>query len=115
LSTRQRPAEAGRGTDIERRTGMRKLMHMSAAFVAGTLSLQGASAQQQDPNAGMEATGTVTEADEDMKQITVGDETFFMPEQAGTVVFPQVGDKVTLFYEQKGDRKVITRIGQPQN
>jgi hypothetical protein len=94
---------------------MRRLMLMSAALVAGTLSLQGASAQQQDPNAGMKATGTVTEADEDMKEITLGDQTFVMPEQAGTAVFPQVGDKVTLFYEEQGDQKVITRIGQPQN
>jgi hypothetical protein len=91
---------------------MRKLMLAGVALALGALSPQGGIAQQQD--SGTKVTGTVTEADENMQKITVNDETFVMPEQGGTVVFPQVGDKVTLFYEEQGGEKVITRIGQPQ-
>jgi hypothetical protein len=95
---------------------MRKLMIMSAALVAGALSLQGAAAQQQGSDSGMKMTGIVTEADEQTQKITIDDQTFVMPEGGGgTDLFPQVGDEVTLFYEEQGDQKVITRIGQSQD
>jgi Cu/Ag efflux protein CusF len=92
---------------------MRKLMVAGAALVAGALALQGAAAQQQ--GSGMKVTGIVTSTDEDAHKITIGDQTFVMPEQGGTALFPQAGDEVTLFYEEQGNEKVITRIGQPQN
>jgi hypothetical protein len=95
---------------------MRKLMIMSAALVAGALSLQGAAAQQQGSDSGMKMTGIVTTADEQTRKITINDQTFVMPEEGGgATLFPQAGDEVTLFYREEGDQKVITRIGQPQD
>jgi Cu/Ag efflux protein CusF len=91
---------------------MRKLMLTGVALALGALSPQAAVAQQQ--GSGTKVTGIVTEADEEMHKITINDETFVMPEEGGTALFPQEGDEVTLFYEEKGGEKVITRIGQPE-
>jgi hypothetical protein len=91
---------------------MPRFMLIAATLAAGVLSLGGAVAQQQDQQ---QVSGTVTEADEQTHTITVNDQTFVMPEQSGTALFPQVGDKITLFYEEQGEEKVITRIGQQQN
>jgi hypothetical protein len=58
-------------------------------------------------------TGKVTEADQ-QKQITVGDKTFAMSDQAGTAMSPKVGAEVTVFYEEQDGKNVVTRIGNAQ-
>jgi hypothetical protein len=63
----------------------------------------------------MKVTGMVAEADQETKEITIGDKTFVMPEEGGGAsLFPQVGAEVTVFYEEQGGKNVITRIGQAQ-
>ena len=62
----------------------------------------------------MKATGMVTKVDKDKHQIKVGDQTFMMPMGGGAAVMPQVGSKVTLYYEEKNGQKTVTRIGQAQ-
>ena len=37
-----------------------------------------------------------------------------MPMGGGAAVMPQVGSKVTLYYEEKNGQKTVTRIGQAQ-
>jgi Cu/Ag efflux protein CusF len=99
---------------------MRKRMLIGAALVAGALGLNQAWAQQQDAGQAaeedMQATGMVTEADEQTKEITIEDEKFVMPEESGGAsMFPQVGAEITVFYREEGGQKVITRIGQAQD
>ena len=91
---------------------MRKLVLMAAALAAGAVGLNGAAAQQATEE--MKVTGMVTEADQETKEITIGDKTFVMSDQAGTAMFPQVGAEVTVFYEEQGGKNVVTRIGQAQ-
>jgi hypothetical protein len=112
---------------------MRKITLVAAALAAGALSLPYAVAQDvQHPPGGeegtdsqqtqqqgsaeeMKVTGMVTEADQETKEITIGDKTFVMPEEGGGAsLFPQVGAEVTVFYEEQGGKNVITRIGQAQ-
>jgi hypothetical protein len=96
---------------------MRKVMLVAAALAAGAVGMNGAAAQQtQQPGSAeeMKVTGMVTEADQQTKEITIGDKTFVMSDQAGTAMFPQVGAEVTVFYEEQDGKNVITRIGQAQ-
>jgi hypothetical protein len=95
---------------------MRRLMLMAVALAAGAVGLNQAAAQQtqQQGTGEMKVTGMVTEADQQTKEITIGDKTFVMSDQAGTAMFPQVGAEVTVFYEEQDDKNVITRIGQAQ-
>jgi hypothetical protein len=85
---------------------MRKIMLVAAALAVGAVGM--ASAGE------MKVTGKVTEADQEEKQITIGDKTFDMSDQAGTAMFPQVGAEVTVFYEEQDGKNVVTRIGQAQ-
>ncbi|HEX6319079.1 MAG TPA: hypothetical protein VFZ84_09400 [Burkholderiales bacterium] len=97
---------------------MRKLMLVATALVGGAIGLNQAAAQQSQQQAteeDMKVTGMVTEADKQTNEITIDDQTFVMPDSAGGAsVWPQVGAEVTVFYEEQGDQKVITRIGQAQ-
>jgi hypothetical protein len=94
---------------------MRKLMLIGAALAVGAFGLNQTLAQQ-GAEEDMKVTGTVTEADQDTKEITIEDQKFVMPEEGGGAsLFPQVGAEVTLFYREEGGQKVITRIGQAQN
>ena len=97
---------------------MRKLMLIAAALAAGAVGLNDAAAQQtqqQGSEEEMKVTGMVTEADDQTNEITIGDKTFVMPDEAGGAsMFPQVGAEVTLFYEEQDGKNVITRIGQAQ-
>jgi hypothetical protein len=75
--------------------------------------------QQGQPGAttssGTEVTGVVTSADEQTHEIVIDGQTYLMPEEGGgAALMPAEGDEVTLFYEEQGGRKVITRIGQPR-
>jgi hypothetical protein len=74
---------------------------------------------QQQQGAGQEegtkVTGIVTAADTASKEITIDGETYVMPEEGGGAsLFPQTGAEVTLYYEEQGDQKVATRIGQAE-
>ena len=89
---------------------MRKSMLIAAVLVAGTI---GAIAEQAAAEE-MKVTGKVTEANQDAKQITVAEKTLDMSDQAGTSMFPQVGAEVTVFYEERDGKNVVTRIGQAQ-
>ena len=91
---------------------MRKIMLVAAALAAGAVGIN--QLVEQAAAEEMKVTGKVTEADQQTKQITVGDKTFDMSDQAGTAMFPQVGAKVTLFYEEQDGKNVVTRIGQAQ-
>jgi hypothetical protein len=73
---------------------MHKVMLVAAALVAGAAGVsQTAAAQDVNPKAAteqqqaasdeMKATGMVTKADEQTRQITIGDKTFLMPEESG--------------------------------
>lgn len=96
---------------------MRSLMFATAAVLAGALSWQGALAEEAKTEASeneMSVTGTVTEVDETAQEIVVDGKTFILADQAGTAMMPAAGDKVTLFYEEEGDKNMVTRIGQPQ-
>jgi hypothetical protein len=85
---------------------MRKIMLVAAALALGAVGT--ASAGE------MKVTGKVTEANQQEKQITVGDKTFDMSDQAGTSMFPKVGSEVTVFYEEQDGKNVVTRIGNAQ-
>ena len=96
---------------------MRQLMFTAAALAAGAIGLNQAAAQQTQEQAteDMKATGMVTEADKTTNEITIGDKTFVMPDEAGGAsLWPQVGAEVTVFYEEQDGKNVITRIGQAQ-
>ena len=96
---------------------MRKFLLMTAALATGALAQIGTTAQaaqQTAANEDMKATGMVTKVDQDKHQIKVGDQTFMMPMGGGAAVMPQVGSKVTLYYEEKNGQKTVTRIGQAQ-
>ena len=95
---------------------MRKLMLIGAALAVGAFGLNQTLAQQGGAEEDMKVTGTVTEADQETKEITIEDEKFVMPEEGGGAsLFPQVGAEITVFYREEGGQKVITRIGQAQN
>jgi hypothetical protein len=97
---------------------MRKLMLTVAALAAGALSLNAATAEQQQAQQGqadMKVTGMVTEVDQDSNEITIDDKTFIMSDTGGGAsMMPQVGAEVTLFYREEGGQNLITRIGQAQ-
>jgi hypothetical protein len=105
---------------------MRKIMLIAAALSAGAIGVsqiavaqdvnpeKATTGEQQAATDEMKVTGMVTEADQETKEITVGDKTFVMSDQAGTAMFPQVGAEVTVFYEEQDGKNVITRIGQAQ-
>jgi hypothetical protein len=85
---------------------MRKIMLVAAALALGAVGTASA--------AEMKVTGKVTEANQQEKQITVGDKTFDLSDQAGTFMFPKVGSEVTVFYEEQDGKNVVTRIGNAQ-
>ena len=92
---------------------MRKIMLIAGALSAGAIGItqiavaqdvnpkKAATEQKQAAAEAMKATGTVTKADEQSKEITIGDKKFVMSDQAGTYMFPQVGAEVTVFYEEQ--------------
>jgi Cu/Ag efflux protein CusF len=115
------------GHHVPEEREMRKMMLIAAALATGAVGVsQTAAAQDVNPNKAateehqaatdeMKATGMVTKADEQTKEITIGDKKFVMPdESAGASMFPQVGAEVTVFYEEQDGKNVITRIGQAQ-
>jgi hypothetical protein len=93
---------------------MRKFMLIAAALVAGAGGVsQTVAAQDVKPTAvveEMKVTGVVTKADQHKREITIGDKSFVLTNEA----FPQVGAKVTAFYENRNGQNVVTRIGQAQ-
>jgi Cu/Ag efflux protein CusF len=114
------------GHHVPEEREMRKML-IAAALATGAVGVsQTAAAQDVNPNKAateehqaatdeMKATGMVTKADEQTKEITIGDKKFVMPdESAGASMFPQVGAEVTVFYEEQDGKNVITRIGQAQ-
>jgi hypothetical protein len=113
---------------------MRKVMLLTTAIAAGSLTMSYAAAQDvQHPPAqkggtdsqqvqqessgeeGTKVTGLVTSADPQTQEIKIEDQTYVMPKEGGgAALFPQVGAEVTLFYREEGGQKLITRIGQKQ-
>ena len=61
-----------------------------------------------------EVTGTVQQVDEQTGRIVIDGQTFVMKQSGPLALEPQVGSKVTLFYEERNGQKVITRIGQSE-
>jgi Ni/Co efflux regulator RcnB len=110
----ERPAQRPSANHVGEEREMRKIMLIAAALVAGAVGLsQTAAAQDVKPKAAAEemtVTGVVTKADQHKREITIGDKSFVLSNEA----FPQVGAKVTAFYENRGGKNVVTRIGQAQ-
>ena len=84
---------------------MRQIMLVAAALALGAVGM--ASPRDEGHRKGHRGR-------QEAKQITVGDKTFDMSDQAGTAMFPQVGAEVTVFYEEQDGKNVVTRIGQAQ-
>jgi hypothetical protein len=59
-------------------------------------------------------TGTVRKVDDRTGRIVIEGQTFVMQQSGPLALEPQVGHKVTLFYQERNGQKVITRIGQAQ-
>ena len=102
---------------------MCKLLIAAAGLAAGVLSLNGPASlaigpekggQQTAGNEGTKVTGTVMKVDQDTGEITIDDQTYQLLLGAGAGLQPQVGAKVTAYYQEKGGKKTITRIGQPE-
>jgi hypothetical protein len=102
---------------------MRKLLILSAALAAGALSLPAVAAQQSGQtstsqqtaaNEGQKVTGTVTNVDQNKQEITIDGQKYTLMLGAGAGIQPEVGTKVTAYYEERDGKKTITRIGQPQ-
>jgi ethanolamine utilization protein EutP (predicted NTPase) len=103
---------------------MRKIMLIAAALSVGAVGVsqitaaqdvnpkKAATGENQATTEEMKVTGMVTKADEQTGEITIADKTLVM--EGGEAGFPQVGGKVTAFYENRGGKNVITRIGQAQ-
>jgi hypothetical protein len=108
----ERPEQPPPVNMAKRRGKMRKMTLVAAALAAGAVGISQFVYQAAAEE--MKVTGIVTKADEQSQQITVGDKTFDMSDQAGTAMFPQVGGKVTLSYEERDGKNVVTRIGQAQ-
>jgi hypothetical protein len=53
-------------------------------------------------------------ADPETHEITIGEQTYVMPEEGGSVSIPSGGAEITLFYKEEGVQNVITRIGPKQ-
>jgi hypothetical protein len=90
---------------------------LKGAAEEGTDSVSEQVQQQQgaEEEEGTKVTGIVTAADTPTKEITIDGETYVMPaEGGGASLFPQIGTEVTLYYEEQGDQKVVTRIGQAE-
>ena len=81
-------------------------MLVAAALAAGAVGM--ASAGE------MKVTEKVTEADQQAKQITVGDKAFDMSDQAGTAMFPKWVPRATGVHEEQDGKNVVTRIGHAQ-
>ena len=86
---------------------------------AGGLALLGATRAANtyaaETSSGTEVTGIVTQADKQARWIVINGETYTFPETGGgDVPTPAIGNKVTLSYKESGGKKVITKIGQPQ-
>jgi hypothetical protein len=101
---------------------MHKAMFVAAAVVAGAVGVsqiavaqdvnpkKAATEEKQAATEEMKVTGDVTKADLQKGEIRIGDQSFVLANEA----FPQLGAKVTAFYENRDGKNVITRIGQAQ-
>jgi hypothetical protein len=109
------PAGKARRVNPQREMEMRKGVLMAAMLAAGLLGFQGATAEEQAAAEDEEqVTGMVTAADEVTRELVIDeDETFVMADHGGAALWPNVGDRITLFYREEDGEKVITRIGQP--
>jgi hypothetical protein len=57
-------------------------------------------------------TGTVEQVDKQTGRIVIDGQSFDMQQSGPLALTPQVGQKVTVFYEERNGQKVVTRIGQ---
>jgi hypothetical protein len=91
------------------------LLASTAAFavlaVVGPVAGQGPGAAGK-PAPGREVTGTVERFDEDKGWLIVDGETFVLEKSGPLTLSPTVGERITLFYEERDGRKVVTQIGQ---
>lgn len=87
---------------------------MRALLLAGVsalmLALPGVTVAQQ--SSGKEVTGTVSQVDKENRQFIVDGQTYTVEQAGGADMMPQAGNKVRFSFEDKGGKKVVTRIGQ---
>jgi hypothetical protein len=58
------------------------------------------------------ATGTVQQVGKQTGRIVIDGQSFDLQQSGPLALTPQVGQKVTVLYEERSGQKVITRIGQ---
>jgi hypothetical protein len=63
-------------------------------------------------SAAHKVTGTVRKIDDHTGRFVIDGQTFVRRRSGPLALEPQVGHKVTLFYEGRNGQKVVTRIGQ---
>jgi hypothetical protein len=86
---------------------MRKLL---LAYICGiTLTLAGTALAASEAN---KVTGMVQKVDQRHGQVVIDGQTFIMKGSGPLALVPQVGHRVTLFFDERNGQKVITRIGQ---
>jgi hypothetical protein len=59
-----------------------------------------------------EVTGTVQKVDKVSGRVVIAGQTFVMKASGPLALVPQVGHKVSLFFDERNGENVITRIGQ---
>jgi hypothetical protein len=89
------------------------LASMAALVCACGLTLTLADAAPATSEA-HKVTGTVEKIDDHTGRFVIDGQTFVMLQSGPLALEPQVGHKVTLFYEERNGQNVVTRIGQAQ-
>jgi Cu/Ag efflux protein CusF len=57
-------------------------------------------------------TGVVQKVDPQSGRVVIDGQSFIMKDSGPLALVPQVGHKVTLFFDERNGQKVITRLGQ---
>jgi hypothetical protein len=86
---------------------MRKLLF--AGICGLMLTLAGMALAVSEANM---VTGMVQKVDQRHGRVVIDGQTFVMKDSGPLALVPQVGHRVTLFFDERNGQKVITRIGQ---
>jgi hypothetical protein len=90
-----------------RRPMMRKLLLASICGVMLTLAGMALAASEANM-----VTGVVQKVDQRSGRVVIDGQSFIVKDSGPLALVPQVGHRVTLFYEERNGEKVITRLGQ---
>lgn len=88
---------------------------MRAVLLAGIsalmIGLSGVAGAQQG-DSGKEVTGIVSQVDKENRAFVVDGQTYTVEQAGGADMMPQAGNKIKFSYDERGGKKVVTRIGQ---